>query len=503
MNESHEFLDGTALAGTPYRILKELGSGGMGTVYEVEHVRLQMKMVLKALHEHHKPRLDLVERLQREFLSLAKLRHPRIVQVSDAGFTKEGTPYFVMEKLRGETLSQRMRRGPIPWREAVSYAVAILEGLDYAHLKGVIHRDIKPANLFIDDSHGLKILDFGIAKLTIEPGLKLTAEGAAVGTPRYMSPEQAAGRSVDCSSDLYSLGCLFFEMLTGRSPFNARSASGYLLAKLSTPPPKLSSLVPELPDFLGIAIEQLLDLLPERRPKSAGSLAQELRTLLLPTGQSSGDLGATQSVSVAPLATASAQFAWVGAGETAPLATSLSTTVEPVGANHAPNINAVGLEEETQTFCASLKDFASAKPQRGVGNPARRDNSPNLDKNRRKEPALSLSYVTRPPVNLQNDAGYLENAPLQRLGEPLTRNLADTIYPGQALFASNGRVGSPVERKLLSFSESSVLLRIPKYPTMKKAVASKVQRHDLLITAAIGAVIGGIFSLSFFVVFVR
>lgn len=272
---------GTVVRGTPYSVTRLLGRGGMGAVYEVEHGLLGRRFVLKLLHAGLAAKGDVVARMQNEWRTLGRLQHPNIVQVTDAGATSDGLPYYVMERLEGEVLdavlARRRRLDPL---EAVQITLDVLAGLAAAHAEHAIHRDIKPQNVFVT-THGAKILDFGIAKLRDQALRVVTKAGVALGTPRYMAPEQAEGKAVDARTDLYATGLVLFEMLVGRGPFSHLKDAGELvLAQIGQDPPRVDVLVPSIPEELGDFTQRLLAKLPDSRPRSAALAERELRVLL-------------------------------------------------------------------------------------------------------------------------------------------------------------------------------------------------------------------------------
>ncbi len=212
---------GASVPGTPYRVIRPLGAGGMGEVYEVEHELLGARRALKVLLGRYAHRDDLAARLRTEARALAKLSHPGIVTVHDLGVAGDGRLFLAMELLHGETLRDVLaREGPLSIRRALALVVQLLDALGAAHDKGLVHRDIKPDNVFLIGDDRLKLLDFGVAKALSEDAgaTHPTATGATVGTPRYMSPEQAEGRPVDARSDVYAVGLLTVEALTGEPP---------------------------------------------------------------------------------------------------------------------------------------------------------------------------------------------------------------------------------------------------------------------------------------------
>jgi len=273
--------DVPGLEGTAYRLVREIGRGGMGSVHEVQHRALGKLFVMKVLHESLAHREDFALRMQREWRTLARIEHPAIVQVTDAGRTSDGRPFFVMERLEGHTLGDRLARGgPWPAAEAARFMLAVLSGLEAAHRAGAIHRDIKPQNLFLTP-RGPKILDFGIVKSRRKGALGMTRSGVAIGTPRYMAPEQAAGLPVDGRADLYACGLVLFEMIAGRDPFSQLKEQAELVgAQISETPPRLDDVCRQAPAPLADLLARWLAKAPEDRPGSARLAQAELEALL-------------------------------------------------------------------------------------------------------------------------------------------------------------------------------------------------------------------------------
>src|SRR5216683_3754212 len=233
----------------PYEIVALLGTGGMGEVYRARDSRLKREVAIKVLPPAFSLDADRLRRFEQEALATAALNHPNILAVFDIG-TNEGAPYVVSELLEGETLRERLRGGPIPLRKTLDYALQIAHGLAAAHEKGIVHRDLKPENTFITKDGRVKILDFGLAKLTQPqfaagteaPTIPLesdTGSGVILGTVGYMSPEQVRGEHVDHRCDLFSFGVILYEMLTGRRAFHGSSAVETMNAILKEEPPEL------------------------------------------------------------------------------------------------------------------------------------------------------------------------------------------------------------------------------------------------------------------------
>src|SRR3989440_9187248 len=211
---------GTTLSGR-YRLEARIGAGGMSTVYRALDGTLQRQVAIKLMNREVSSDSDQLERFRREARAVAQLSHPHIVGVIDAG-EDDGRPYIVLEYVEGETLKDRIRRmGRLPVDEAIAYAIEIARALGCAHAHGIVHRDVKPQNVVIDEEGSAKVTDFGIARSLHEEGL--TADGRVLGTTDYVSPEQALGQDVDGQSDIYSLGVVLFEMLTGDVPFHGEN----------------------------------------------------------------------------------------------------------------------------------------------------------------------------------------------------------------------------------------------------------------------------------------
>ena len=259
-----------------YRITRELGTGGMATVYLAEDVRHQRQVAIKVMREELSAELG-AKRFLREIRTTANLRHPHVLPMYDSG-TAAGMLFYVMPFIEGESLRDRMRReATFPLEDAVRIASEVAEALAYAHERGVIHRDIKPENILLERGHAV-VADFGIAKAVTTPDSSaLTRTGLAVGTPTYMSPEQAlADPALDGRSDVYSLGCVLFEMLTGEAPFADASAQRMIARRLTEPPPILFMSRPNAGVNLSALLQRVLAADPTERPPDAGTFASLL-----------------------------------------------------------------------------------------------------------------------------------------------------------------------------------------------------------------------------------
>ncbi|CAN5902360.1 hypothetical protein BH11MYX3_BH11MYX3_29150 [soil metagenome] len=242
-----------------YHIVKKLGEGGMGAVYLATHNLLEKQVALKVLHGEFARKADLVERFMQEAKSASRIRHENVIDISDFGTTNEGLVFFAMELLKGHDLHEEVARARLagqllPWARSKKIFLQICAALTAAHGHGIIHRDLKPENVYLVEFLGepdfVKLLDFGIAKLTEvdEGGRKLTKTGMLFGTPEYMSPEQARGENVDVRVDVYAMGCILFQLVTGRVPFEAENFMGVLSLHLTEPPPQIP---PDVFDRIG------------------------------------------------------------------------------------------------------------------------------------------------------------------------------------------------------------------------------------------------------------
>lgn len=230
----------------PYRIINQIGQGGMATVYKAYQPSMDRNVAIKVLPGQLAESAEFVQRFQQEARIIANLEHPHILPVFDFG-ESEGVTYFVMRFLEGGTLKDRMKDGPLSWDEIDRLFTQLAEALGYAHDRGIVHRDLKPANALIDSNGNLFLTDFGIAKLLESASPRLTQTDAVMGTPAYISPEQAQALTVDRRSDIYSLGIILYEMVTGRVPFTADTPLAVILKQVSDPLPLPTSIKPDLP----------------------------------------------------------------------------------------------------------------------------------------------------------------------------------------------------------------------------------------------------------------
>jgi hypothetical protein len=269
-----------------YEVTGVLGVGGMGQVYRARDTRLNREVALKILHDTFALDSDWIARFEQEAQAAAALNHPNIVSVYDIG-TDAGRAFIVSELLKGESLRETLTRGPIPVRRALALAAQVAHGLTAAHAKGIVHRDLKPENLFVTTDGQVKILDFGVAKLqpfsapaaTTAPTRADTAPGMVVGTIDYMSPEQVRGLSVDTRSDLFSLGAILYEMVSGHRAFDGHTAADTMTAILTRDPEPVHITDQSLAGPVGRVLARCFEKTPDRRFQSAADLAFDLETL--------------------------------------------------------------------------------------------------------------------------------------------------------------------------------------------------------------------------------
>ena len=274
----------------PYQIADQLGAGGMGEVYRATDTRLDRTVAIKVLPEHLASDPQRRERFEREARAVSSLNHPHICTLHDIG-EQNGTHYLVMELIEGQTLQQRLEKERLPVDQALEYAIQIADALDKAHRKGVVHRDLKPGNIMLTKSAGVKLLDFGLAKLkgdagtvsplsqmpTQDPSTPLTAEGTIIGTLQYMAPEQLEGKEADPRTDIFAFGAVVYEMVTGKKAFDGASPASLIGAILKDVPPLVSDFQPISPTTLDRTVKKCLAKDPDGRWQSTGDLLDELK----------------------------------------------------------------------------------------------------------------------------------------------------------------------------------------------------------------------------------
>jgi hypothetical protein len=302
----------------PYEILGQIGAGGMGEVYRAKDARLERTVAVKVLPPHLSASPESRQRFEREAKTISQLSHPHICAIYDVGQEGE-TEYLVMELLEGETLSDRLAKGPLPFEQTLRYGTEIADALDKAHRQGIVHRDLKPGNVMLTKS-GVKLLDFGLAKamapavqqssLTSLPTMmgtanNLTQEGTILGTFQYMAPEQLEGKEADARTDIFAFGCVLYEMATGRKAFSGATQASLISAILRDDPQPISQVQPMSPPSLDHVVKACLAKDPEERRQSAHDIASELKWI----GEGSGVSGAPATL-VGPHRPGHGRMAW-------------------------------------------------------------------------------------------------------------------------------------------------------------------------------------------------
>jgi serine/threonine protein kinase len=323
----------------PYEILSAVGIGGMGEVYRARDTRLDRTVAIKILPDRLADRPDLRERFEREARTIASLNHPHICVLHDIG-RHNGTDYLVMEYVEGDTLAQRLEKGPLPFEQVLLYAIEIADALDKAHRKGITHRDLKPGNIVLSKM-GAKLLDFGLAKLRQEtvPATSpvsafpteqdpITAEGTIVGTLQYMAPEQLEGKDADARTDIFALGAVVYEMATGKKAFEGKSQASVIGKILETDPPPISSLRPMTPPALDRIVKKCLRKDPDERWQDARDVTDELKWI--------AESGSQPAVPVTPVLRRKLErLAWAVAGAAVVIAAAAASVA------YFPRVNAV------------------------------------------------------------------------------------------------------------------------------------------------------------------
>jgi eukaryotic-like serine/threonine-protein kinase len=261
-----------------YRLIEKIGRGAMAEVYKAHHPILDRYVAIKILHSFLSEKTDILNRFQREAKHIASLSHPNIVQVYD--FDSFGVLYYmVMELIDGATLKNLVKENQtegklLPFKESVRIITDVGKALAYAHSRGVVHRDVKPANIMIDKGNRVVLTDFGLAKITSGP--QFTTTGALVGTPAYMSPEQGVGQQGDARSDIYSLGAVFYQLVTGRFPFIAETPIATVFKHINAPLPWPRTINPDIPEELERILVLLLEKNPDNRYQTADEMVNDL-----------------------------------------------------------------------------------------------------------------------------------------------------------------------------------------------------------------------------------
>ena len=302
----------------PYEILSPIGAGGMGEVYRARDTRLDRTVAIKVLSSHLSASPEVRQRFEREAKTISQLSHPHICALHDVG--REGeTEYLVMEYLEGETLAERLAKGPLPIEQTLRFGIQIGDALDKAHRQGIVHRDLKPGNVMLTKT-GVKLLDFGLAKVlsparsTLDvtsfptQAAPVTREGTLLGTVQYMAPEQLEGREADARSDIFAFGCVVFEMATGRKAFSGSTHASLISSILRDEPQPVSHVQPMMPNALDNVVKTALAKDPDDRWQTAHDVVAQLKWI-----QEGGSRVGMPAMAAAPRR-GRERFAWVVAG---------------------------------------------------------------------------------------------------------------------------------------------------------------------------------------------
>jgi len=356
----------TITAGTrlgPYEILAPLGAGGMGEVYRARDTRLDRTVAVKILPQAVSSSPERRQRFDREARAISSLSHPYICALYDVG-QKDGIDFLVMEYIEGESLADRLKRGPLPLNQAMSYGIQVADALDKAHRAGIVHRDLKPANIMLTRS-GAKLLDFGLAKLRgndhegdltqqsnlpTEP-IDITGEGTIVGTFQYMTPEQLEAGQVDARTDIFAFGAVLYEMITGRKAFTGKSRVSLIGAILKDEPPPISRIQPMIPPALDRVVETCLEKDPDERWQSAHDLMRELKWVAESASEASNR-------APAPVRVKNRQRAWMAATAILLLALAAASLVIAHLRQSAAGTRAVRFSIPTPNLTGTGDDFA-------------------------------------------------------------------------------------------------------------------------------------------------
>jgi serine/threonine protein kinase len=382
----------------PYKIESPLGAGGMGEVYRARDTRLDRTVAVKVLSEHLSSNPDAKLRFEREARAISSLNHPNICTLHDIGH-QDGTDFLVMEFLDGETLADRLAKGPLPPQQVLSYGIEICEGLEKAHKSGVIHRDLKPGNIMLTKS-GVKLMDFGLAKamssheqpsgltvtVAVPPGGQpLTTQGTLLGTLQYMSPEQLEGKEADARSDIFALGAVLYEMATGRPAFTGQSQASIVAAVLVSEPPSISMAQPTASPALDRVVKACMAKDPDERWQTVHNVKQELRWI----AQGDSQAGVATPVPVVVKRRGVEKLAWTLAGIAAlAAAVAIVYVVGPI--LRAPAHNAVPVTPTTPSTPTSSATTSSATTASSPTS-AVPDASPST-------PAVPLASAIDPPL---------------------------------------------------------------------------------------------------------
>ena len=424
------------------RIVRRIGAGGMGVVYEAIHLGLARRVAVKVIHPQSSESVEARTRFFREARAMALLQSEHIVQVLDVDTLPEGDPYMVMEYLEGRDLKRELaKRGPLPVAEAVGYLIQASTGVAAAHGAGIIHRDIKPANIFItnlDGARRAKILDFGVAKFSASPDQQLTGPTCLLGTPLYMSPEQIAGMDADTRCDVWALGVVLFQLLTGHSPFRAKNNEGMIGAVLNGSAASLHETRADVPLALSQVVARCLEKVHAERFEDA----RELVAALAPFGprepivRPSRRVPRGSSAPAAPLDSELEQIVIVPRAPALPSPGELITITHPARAEHIPAVTLV--RASIPIASGALGSSPDPAQPRADSDATIRFRSPDP---LRTQAASRPVLASQPLVSSSTDSGSSRSARAKRLVIPI----AGLVLLGLGLVLAIGVRAVPAE----------------------------------------------------------
>lgn len=448
-----------------YQVLRMIGQGGMGVVYEAAHTQLNKRVAVKLLLAKYADDPEAIARFHREALACSQIGNPHIIDVIDIGTSPDGRSFVVLELLQGENLGDAIaKHGAMPGVRAIRIMQQVLQGIGAAHARGIIHRDLKPDNVFLiqrsNERDFVKLLDFGISKIldAADSKVRLTSTGTVVGTPVYMAPEQALGGAIDHRIDLYAAGVMFYEMLSGKPPFDAPSYLALITKHLHDPPPDLAFLRPDLPAWLVACVHRALEKDPDRRFASAAAFLAAMPAVDVPLTE--GNLHSVQVATLPMLASgimplpANAPLTRRSAGphrNAAPLAPSAQPApLAPMRRDRTQHWLALG-------SAASIAVFALTYVVLRHPSEASREGT---------DAARARQAATLPTAMSQTDAGPLpETTPSAPLLEPTTGAISVESQPaGARVFVDDVAIGTtPLDNVSLPKGRHAIRLELAGY----------------------------------------
>ena len=436
-----------------YELCRQIGAGGTGQVWTAHDAVLGREVAIKVQQVDPDDDHEAFERFVREARSAAALQHPNVVTIFDSG-TDGATAFLVMELLPGPTLTGYLaRHGPLPEREAVALSAQVASGLAAAHGAGVVHRDIKPANLMFDARGTLKIVDFGIARLTQTVATRLTARDAVIGSPPYLSPEQLQGQRADERSDIYCLGGVMMTMLTGRAPFEGTHPLALIQQHLNAAPPQVSDRRPGIDPALNALVAQMLSKSPEDRPQSALDVLNRL-TGSNPEASTRDAMAATVIDTSQPFRPSPADAAFSAGPSVRPRQRSLLGTGILAGAAAMAPVAAlvVAVVTTVETPTASRSEPSAAAPTPTVARarpstPSTSASTPTPEKARSSEPAPSSPTSAAPSRQTAKRPTAPRQADANR-GEPTLQQTLASLRAAVRDVSSSGQIDSKKAEEL-------------------------------------------------------